>query len=142
MADARNINVLNRLLQLECRSLPMYLEGASPWTHQGDERAARELANLIADEKRLSTRIADLILDRGGLVDPGSFPMKYTDMHMLSLDYLLGEIVAEQQATIGEIERCVGLLRGDAEARSLAEEALGAERGHAENLAETIKELV
>ena len=142
MAEPQNIDVLNRLLELEYRSLPMYLAGTSYWTHIGDERATAVFEQIVADQKVMAGRLADLIFDRGGLIDSGTFSMQFTDMHMLSLDYLIRELVNWQRYTIAEIEKCIAGLSKDPEARHLAQETLGSERGHLDNLLETIKELV
>jgi hypothetical protein len=139
MATANTIDVLNELLRLEYRSLPMYVIGTSPWQHEGDERAAATLSRIVEDQKRLSARIADLILERGGQVQPGAFPMEFTDLNLLSLDYLVREAINHQKYTIGQIESCVARLAHDAEARHLAEEVLGNQRGHLENLEELLK---
>lgn len=142
MAESRAIDVLNRLLELEYRSLPMYLEGTSPWMKAGEERAAEVLKHLVTDQKEIAGRIAKMIFDRGGRVEIGGFPMEFTDLHMLSLDFLVHECIDWQKQAIAEIEGLIGQLQRDHQARALAEEALGLARGHLENLEETAKELV
>lgn len=135
---AAMIDTLNRLLSVECSSLPRYLAGTSPWHRSGDERAAVVLEQIVADQEYMAGRIADLIFARGGLPDPGGFPMEYTDLHMLSFDYLTGEMVRSTRLDIATIEACVRQLAGDREARALAEEVLGSERGHLESLEELV----
>jgi ferritin len=142
MAKPNTIEVLNRLLQLEYRSLPRYLAGTSPWMRDDEDRAAAALAQIVADQEHYATRIAELINQRGGNVRMSAFPMEFTDLNLLSLDYLLREAINWQAFGIREIEDCVAQLADDAEARRLAEEVLGSERGHLENLQEVVKELV
>jgi bacterioferritin (cytochrome b1) len=142
MADPRNIEILNRLLTLEYHSLPAYLAGTSPWVKQGEERAAATLAHIVADQQELAGRIARLIIKRDGQPSLGGFPMEFTDLHMLSLDFLIQECIRWEQRSIAEIEACIAQLKNDPEARLLAEEALGLSKGHLENLQETVKELV
>lgn len=135
MATAKNaLDNLNRLFEIEHRSLPTYLADACPWTHTGDEKATATLANIVADQQALAGRIAELIDDRSGRVDTGSFPMEYTDMNLLSLDFLLLELVRCQKRDIASIEQVVSALAADREARDLAEEVLGAARAHLEAL--------
>lgn len=136
MSDANTIDVLNRLLAIEYRSLPIYLTDATPWTHPGDAKATETLGHLVADQREMAGRIADLILERGGRVENSVFPIEFTDMNLLSLDFLLGEIRDRQRKNIATIERIVAALAHDREARELAEEVLGSERAHLEALEE------
>ncbi len=135
-ASAHTVALLNRLFQTVCRSLPMYLgEAADPWTHKGDEKAKETLENIIADQKAFAARIADRILDIGTL-EPGVYPLEFTDTHFLALDFLIGELIKYQKRDIARIERIVDALEDDYDARELAEETLGAERAHLEMLEE------
>jgi hypothetical protein len=134
MPDATSVDVLNHLLQVVYRSLPMYLAGGWPWTDPQHAQAATVLRNIIRDQEAMSARVAALIDERRGAVDSGTFPMDFTDRQFLALDYLLPELIDRQRQDIAAIEECVSLLARNPEARSLAEEALGAERAHLESL--------
>ncbi|MBI2826048.1 MAG: hypothetical protein HYX69_15290 [Planctomycetia bacterium] len=140
MAKPDAINVLNRLFEILHRSLPTYLTDACPWTHPGDEKASEALGHIVADQRSMAGRVAELIDARGGRVAMGSFPMQFTDTNLLSLDYLLRELVRCQRADVAAIEKCVRDVSGDREARALAEEVLGAERAHLEVLEELVKQ--
>ena len=85
-------------------------------------------------------RLGELIDARNGRVDRGSFPMEYTDMNMLSLDFLVQEMIRCQKRDIADIERIVAELGADREARELAEEVLGSERAHLEALEELVNQ--
>jgi hypothetical protein len=134
------IDVLSRLFQILNRSLPVYLSGAEPWTHPGDESAAKALADIVADQKLYSGRLAEAILRERGRVDGGDFPMEFTELNMLSLDYLLGEMIRRQKLDITAIERCVADLAGNLPYQVIAEEVLGNARGHLETLEELVKQ--
>src|SRR5688572_16303229 len=121
MNSDASIDVLNRLLAILNRSLPMYLNDATPWTHPGDEQAAQTLQRIVEDQRRDLNRLAEFIIERSGRIDPGQWPMEYTDLNFLSLDYLLHELVRHQQQDIAQIERCVSFLSQDRAARELAE---------------------
>ncbi len=64
--------------------------------------------------------------------------MDFTDMHDLSLDYLVKDVIVWQQRGVNRIEQIVAALENDRVARELAQEVLGAERAHLEALAELI----
>lgn len=137
MSTIDAIAVLNRLLVIEYRSLPMYLMDATPWSPSGDERAA-SLRHIAADQKAAVERLARLILERGGAIETGEYPMDYTDTHFLAVDYLLKEVLGYQQAAVAEIERLVPLLGADRPARELAQEVLGSEKAHRDMLASLV----
>lgn len=134
MPQNSSIDVLNRLLTILHRSLPMYLNEASPWTQHGDQQASAALSQIVADQQRDCRRLADLVLERYGRLETGEFPMEFTDLHFLSMDFLVGELVRYQQQDIEAIEQCVSRLAGDAKAQTLAQEILGAARAHLEML--------
>jgi hypothetical protein len=136
MSDTASINTLNRLLTILHRSLPMYLSEASPWRQQGDEQAAATLAQIVANQQRDCRRIAELVLERHGAIDLGEFPMEFTDLHFLSLDFLTKELVRYQKRVVADIENCVARLADDPRAHTLAQEVLGSERAHLDLLEE------
>jgi hypothetical protein len=130
----RKFDLLNQLLAIEYRSLPMYLADACPWTHHGDEKASETLSNIVADQKAMAQRIGEFILDSGSRVETGEYPMEFTDMHFLSLDFLLKELLRYQRGDVAAIVRIVSQLSDDRTARELAEETLGMQRAHLEAL--------
>jgi hypothetical protein len=125
---------LNRLLQIHYRSLPMYLSSARPWVPRGHEKAAETLELIAADQKRTIARITDELLAVGADIDLGEFPMTFTDLHDLSVDYVLKELIEAQRRDVAAIEECVAATGGD----PLAQEALGAAKGHLETLQEAV----
>lgn len=127
---------LNRLLQIHYRSLPMYLASARPWVPAGHEKAAETLELIVVDEKRMIEKISEALLDVGADIELGEFPMTFTDLHDLSVDFLLKELVEAQRRDVAAIEDCVADSAGD----PLAQEALGAAKGHLESLEEAVAE--
>ena len=136
MPSESSVDYLNRLLRIIYRSLPMYLVNTSPWTSQSDARAEAVLKQLVADAKRYSQKIAETILDRNGVIEMGSFPIEYADVHDLSLDFLIGEVIEAQSRDVVAIQRVVDALARDRAAKALAEEVLGNAKGHLESLEE------
>lgn len=127
---------LNRLLQIHYRSLPMYLASARPWVPRGHEKAAETVDLVVEDQKRTIDKITRALLDLGADIALGEFPMVFTDLHDLSVDFLLKELVEAQRRDVAAIEDCVADLAGD----PLAQEALGAAKGHLESLEEAVAE--
>lgn len=133
------IDVLSRLFRILNRSLPVYLAGAEPWTKPGDEAAAKGLGDIVADQRLYAGRIADAILRERGRIDSGDFPMEFTELNMLSFDFLIKEMIRRQKLDIAAIQRCVADLTGKMDYQVLGEEVLGNARGHLETLEELAK---
>ncbi len=130
------LDALNQLLQLHYRSLPMYLRHAEPWAREGSDERIAAVRDILADHERIASICADWIQRRGGLIELGEFSMEFTDLHDLSLDFLLRELIVYQRQLIEEIKSLLPALSTDPPVHSLAQEALGAARGHLQNLEE------
>ncbi|MCE9606226.1 MAG: hypothetical protein K8U03_15125 [Planctomycetia bacterium] len=127
---------LNRLLAIHCRSLPMYMLDAGSWQSDApkENEFVQAMHNIVIGQKELSQRIATVIMDLGGVVSPGPFPMEFTDMNFLSLDFMVRETLGLQRRDIGEIEGIVRGVGNEPEAKAIAQEALGAAKAHLETL--------
>jgi hypothetical protein len=128
------MDVLNRLLRILLRSLPMYLDEARPWTRRGDEALEQALTDLVADQRELAGRVVQEILDLGGAPATGGFPTPFTAANDLSIEYLLVRLVECQKDYIAEIRQCVDDLATAPRLRNLALEILGNAKGHLEKL--------
>lgn len=137
-----SIPILNRILATLNRSLAMYLADADPWTQAGDEQAAAALARIVEDQRRDVNRLAEAIIDSAAHVDPGQWPMEFTDLNFLSLEYLMQELIRHQREDVARIQRCTSLLASDRNARELAEEVLGSEQAHLESLEDLTRQAV
>jgi hypothetical protein len=138
MSAAETLNVLNDLLAIVYRSLPMYLHDAQPWHARGKGRAADVLSGIVADQRSMAQRIANFILDRGGEPEAGVYPEEFStaNWHFVALDFLLQPLVDHQRRDVDRIALRVSRLSADREARALAEEVLGLAKGHLELLEE------
>ena len=136
MSPPSTTEILNRLLVLHMRSLPMYLSYAPPHELSRHERAKSVLNQIVEDQKRTIDRLGTLILDNGGTVDYGEFPMSFTSLHDLSLSYLLKLLIERQQKHVIACERLADQLSMAPYAQAAAREAVGEAKGHLENLQE------
>jgi hypothetical protein len=135
-SEPERIAALQRLLAIQLRSFPMYLSSARPWSQPGSEEAIETLGHIVANQRQMAERIVEALVQREADVDTGHFPMAFTDTHDLSLDYLLGELVRYQERDVQAIGDCVRQLAGDPPLHELAQEALGAAKGHLDTLVE------
>src|SRR5206468_9066057 len=126
----------NRLLVLHMRSLPMYLGYAPPYQLYQNEHAKAVLDQIVEDQKRTVDRLGTLILESGGTVDYGEFPMSFTSLHDLSLAYLLKLLIERQQKHVIACEKLAEQLSMAPYAQAAAREIVGEAKGHLENLQE------
>lgn len=140
MPSPSTIDVLNQLYVLHYRSLPQYLHYAPPHEFRRHPQASAVLAQIVADQTRTADRLATMVLDAGGLVDPGEFPMSFTGLHDLSVEYLLRQVIDRQRRHITACERLTGELALAPYAQAAAREAVGEAKGHLDNLLELTAE--
>ncbi len=134
MTEADTIDVLNRLLAIEYRSLPMYLQSIKTPVHRGDQRVATTLARIADDQQEMAGRISRLTERLGGTPELGEPRIDFTDTHFLSLEFLVKRLLREAQRDVAAIQQCVAELADNVEASELAQEVLGSERAHTEAL--------
>ena len=132
------VSLLNRILRLLSRSLPMYLVEARPWSGGDTSRAQSALARLAADQQRLARRVAEAIARHGGQPEPGPFPSEFGSLNDVDLAYLLGEILRQLRADAEVLQHCADELAIAPDARALAEEVLGSTQAHIDMLEEIV----
>jgi hypothetical protein len=136
MSPPSTTEILNRLLVLHVRSLSMYLGYAPPYQLYQNERAKAILDQIVEDQKRTVDRLGTLILESGGAVDYGEFPMSFTSLHDLSLSYLLNLLIERQEKSIAACQKLAEMLSMAPYAQAAAREAVGEAKGHLDNLRE------
>jgi hypothetical protein len=141
MSPPSAIDILNRILVLHERSLPVYLSYAPPYQLAAHPKAKAVLDQIVADQRRTIDRLGTLVIESGGTVDYGEFPMSFTSLHDLSLDYLLKVLIERQEKFVAVCEKLVDMLNMAPFAQAAAREAVGEAKGHLENLRELQAEL-
>ncbi len=134
--------ILNRLLVLHERSLPVYLSYAAPEHIEKSPRIGQVFRQMAGDHLRVVDRLGTLILENHVAVDHGKFPMSFTSLHDLSADYLLKLTIERQQKVISATQQLAGMLSHAPYAQAAAREALGEAKGHLENLEEAASPVV
>ena len=127
MPESQYNSKLNFLLINLGRSLLQYVGGCSPWS--GDEEQGNPIEPLVCAQKDSIVRLTDLLIQRRWIIDFGSFPTEYSDLHFVALDYLLLQLVENQGALVADIEQTQKKNAGDAPALELLSEILSSERG-------------
>jgi hypothetical protein len=133
-SEPNSNQALNQVLIKLHRSLPMYLGFADPWVAYGNEEPRRFLNRMLADNQQYVVRLTALLEARRYTIDFGEFPMDFTSLHDVSLEFLLKQIIEHQRRDVQVIETCLGCLKGDSEGRGLVEEVLASSRRHLQSL--------
>ncbi|MGV3607560.1 MAG: hypothetical protein ACO1RA_14225 [Planctomycetaceae bacterium] len=134
-------DVLNRILVLHSRSLAVYLTYAPPWQMVGLTEAMTVIKQVADDHQRTVDRLAAIILENGGTVDHGEFPMSFTSLHDLSAAYLVNLAIERQQKVISAVEKLADMLALSPFAQATAREVVGEAKGHLQNLQELQQQL-
>ena len=136
MPAPSTIEVLNRLYVLHHRSLAVYLHYAAPHRLAQNPSAASVLGQMVADQMRTADKLATMVLEANGQVDPGEFPMSFTGLHDLSIEYLVKLLIERQVKHVAACERLANLLALAPYAQAAAREAVGEAKAHLDNLNE------
>lgn len=119
-------DILNQVLVVMGRSLLQYSADAWPWTGSGSTASRSAVEALIAAQSVRVRRLAELLDGRGWTIDFGVFP-DFTDLHYLSLDYVLPHLVANERSVVRQIEAALSQCTGDAKGTALLTEILEGE---------------
>lgn len=130
-----NNKQFNRLLINVGRSFLQYVGECWPWT-QVDANAERDKINdLVARQQTQIARLVELLVQRdGGAIDFGSYPTEYTDLHYVSLDYLLAQLIENEQLVVAEIDASRRSATDDSEAAELLDQIHSAEQANLKEL--------
>lgn len=136
MLPANQFEILNRIAALHHRSLPTYLTYARPWVRTGSESKANIIEDIAADHHDLVQRILRVLEADDRPIYLGDFPMAYTDLNDLSLDFILRELTRYERRLLRTLEEIATWVDRDHPSYLLVNMAIGMAVGHLENLAE------
>lgn len=135
MPDAQINAALNDILILSYRSLLQYTIECWPWTDPDDSTEQQAIAEMAREQQAVLARIAELLDRRQQPIDFGTYP-DWSEMHFVSLDYLLIKLIADEENLIAAIEHAQPTLKADPTASALAFDLLHIERQHLARLRE------
>ena len=140
MADQTNNDILNRLVARLYRSLLQYTVECWPWTTSsespdGKSPEEKTVDQMAARQQEFLGRLVDLLQARGDVVDFGNFPDN-SELHYVSLDYLLGKLIADEQKLVADLEAARAAIHNDPPAATLLVELIAAEKENVSRLRE------
>lgn len=132
------VRQLNRLLAIHCRSFVQYMRWSRPYVPPDREDEVETVSAIASNQDALAERITRLVTESGALPHSGEFPMEFTDLHDLDIDFLVAAAVKYQEFDQASIQQIVDALQSTPAAKAIAEEALGMSKGHLDSLRELL----
>jgi hypothetical protein len=134
MADQNHSDLLNRLLVRIYRGPLQYAVECWPWSAAADATGAeppeqRAIEKVAARQRQFIARLVELLSKRRATIDFGVYP-DYSQLHYVSLDYLIGKLIADEERLVAELVAAQTGLRDDPEAANVIGELLAVEKDH------------
>jgi hypothetical protein len=132
--DAPTQALLQEVVRRESRSLLQYLAESFPWTTPDKEAVVSAIQRMAAESRDVTVKITRLL--RRSQVDLpylGAFPMEFTTINFIGLDYALSRVVKDEGGMVEFLESQVKTLE-EGEAKDLVEELLAVKRRHLKEL--------
>lgn len=95
---------MNQLLIDLGRSLLQYVGEAWPWTPEDEARARETIESLVARQSDAVGRLTEFLDRRNWPIDFGLYPVEYTDLHYVSLDFLMKQLIQNADELVTEID--------------------------------------
>ena len=120
--NSRDLTRLNVALQGLHRSLLQYVGECWPWTCDLDGQELRAgLQSLVSAQQKDVAHLVDILTDTGWVIDYGTYPTEFTDLHYVSLAYLLKQLQTRQATLISTLESQLSTVEDDTARRLLQE---------------------
>jgi hypothetical protein len=140
MTDADWTTIVQKILNRERSSLLQFAGEAYPWANSAEEAATTKLKRIIDEEQAAEIRLANF-LARHHLPQPSqvSFPLRFTSLMFVSLDYLLPQLLDEQRQAITQLKVDMAAITA-VQARQQVEQLLALKERHLKELEELTAE--
>ena len=112
MPISTDLEILNRVLRELSSSFLQYVGECWPWTAVGPNgKQLRADANQCVGRQRQSIELtAEYLAPRQARVEFGKFSTEFTDLHFVSLQFLLKQLISNQTQLVEFLDRGVTLL--------------------------------
>lgn len=134
MALSTDLEILNRVQRELSGCFLQYVGEIWPWTSVGPEGAKLKsmLDQCVARQRQSIAQLTEYLAARQARVEPGRYSADFTDLHYVSLHFLLKHLIASQSLIVESLNRAVTLLPSGDEAQELL---VAVRQGEQENLA-------
>lgn len=125
---------LNELLVELHRSLLQYTSEAWPWSTTENESFKRTVLECAERQRRSVGLLAQFLRDRQWRIDFGMYPLEYTSLHYVAVEYLAQQLVSNQRELVEFIEAAAPGCVADYEALQLVQRIAADERAILDSL--------
>ncbi|HLQ45180.1 MAG TPA: hypothetical protein VK137_10655 [Planctomycetaceae bacterium] len=124
MALSTDLEILNRVLRDLSSCFVQYVGDCWPWTSIGSDgdKLQAVVRQCVARQRQSIERIAEHLASRQSRVEYGRFSTDFTNMHYVSLQFLVKQLVAAQTRLAESLDRTITLLPNGDEAREILED--------------------
>lgn len=121
MALSTDLEILNRVLRNLSGCILQYVQEISPWTSAEPECAKLKsvVDQCVERQAQSIALIAEFLETRQARVEFGHFSADFTDLHYVSLKFLLKRLIVGQTQIVESINRAVTLLPGGDETQEV-----------------------
>ena len=121
MALSTELEILNRAQRELSGSFLQYVGEIWPWTSVGPEGAKLKSAidQCVARQRQSIALLSEYLAVRQSRVEFGSYSAEFTDLHYVSLHFLLKQLIAGQSLIVESLNRAVTLLPSGIESQEL-----------------------
>lgn len=134
MADTKINSQLTSLLIQIHRSLLQYVDQSWPRVPSSEEETHQTVQRLAADQRQSAAALAHLLNDLKQHVDFGTYPTAYTSLHYVRIDFLLDDLVRNQESIVKACNSSLETLSLHPMASSLVRDILVAEERRLDEL--------
>ncbi len=139
MPSQSNESILNDVLIDLSRSFLQYVAESWPWVDESEQAVIDQLQVLAARQRQDAADIVRMLQQRDAVIDPGTYPTEYTDLHFISVSVLLDGLSRSQTQIDDRLADAETRLRqaGDEQAAELLQTI----RQHEKDIASAVSEL-
>jgi hypothetical protein len=132
--DAATASLLQDMVRREGRSLLQYVNESYPWTTAKNHHGLSVLQDMAKEEQEAAAGIVRL-LAKNRLRPPylGAYPMSFTNINFMSLDFLVPYLIDFEQRRIAQLEKDLPLVSDD-ETKQLLKSILEMKQRHLQAL--------
>ena len=130
MIDAPTQALLQDVLRRESLALLQYIRDAFPWTSLEEQEAWPKLRRVVEEEAHALAELGQFLARRRvPLPYVGAFPMDFTTINFVSLDFVVPRLLDEQRREVAALEADLARV-SDPEAREQLRRLLDLKRRH------------
>ena len=130
MISAPDAALLEAAIRREGRSLLQYVSEAYPWTKPAGDSTPDRVRELAREERDALAVLTKFLARRRHTVPYlGAFPMAFTTMNFVSLDYLIPRLVEDGRRSVAALERDRAAVT-DADAKAELDRLIDLKRRH------------